>query len=290
MFYKIFHFLIKPLVGSGIGNIKLLLWIYKTVLFRILPKRIVSVQGFQVNVVNDGKMSEISTQLLFKGVHEPLTTDLFKKILLPGDAVIDVGANIGYFSLLSSSIIGSSGKVFAFEPDVNNLKAFRNNVELNKFNNIMIHPVAVSDYQGSADLHLTKDEDAKHSLIKTAYHTNMVKVTVDTIDNLIDSKLPIKLIKTDTEGNDIAVLTGAKNTIMTNHNISVIVEFYPATGLPGVLAVDFWFLMRYMGLDKCYFVNDYSGDITLCNGILDIVHEYNKIKLGVNLLFRRNSL
>jgi FkbM family methyltransferase len=162
-----------------------------------------------------------------------------------------------------------------------------NNIALNGFKNITVCPIAASDHYGSADFFLAGDEDAKHSLVKTAYHTKQTKVAVNSIDNLVNNK--VSLIKTDTEGNDIAVLKGAKNLIMGNHNISIIVEFYPAESSPEILAVDLWFLMKNMRMDKCYFVNDYTGEVVYCSNVLDIVQQYNRIKLGVNLLFRRNT-
>ncbi len=70
------------------------------------------------------------------GEYEPETTDLFVSLLHEGDVVVDIGAHIGYYTLLAARTVGKDGKVFAFEPDPDNYALLVKNVEMNGYNNV----------------------------------------------------------------------------------------------------------------------------------------------------------
>ena len=73
----------------------------------------------------------VSRRIREHGVWEPYETSLVLRLLQPGDVFVDVGANIGYFSVLAASLVGDAGKVFAFEPDPDNFQLLCANAELN---------------------------------------------------------------------------------------------------------------------------------------------------------------
>ena len=72
-------------------------------------------------------------------------TDFFKKNIKEGDIVLDLGAHIWYFTCLFAQLVGKSGKVFSFEPEPNNFKLLKKNVEVNGYNQVTIEQKAVSD-------------------------------------------------------------------------------------------------------------------------------------------------
>ena len=85
--------------------------------------KIIKVQGSKMQVDISGEniaMRRTLEAYSLNKIHEKSTTDLFKKIIKEGDVVVDLGANIGYFSLLASKLVGSKGKVFSFEPEPKN--------------------------------------------------------------------------------------------------------------------------------------------------------------------------
>jgi len=73
--------------------------------------------------------------LAINGIWEPLETNLIKNKIKEGDIVLNIGANIGYYTLLIARLVGSNGKVFAFEPDLNNFKILKKNIEINNYKN-----------------------------------------------------------------------------------------------------------------------------------------------------------
>ena len=86
----------------------------------------------------------------------------------PGMIVVDVGANVGYFSLLAAELVGSSGKVYAFEPEPGNNGILQQNIEINSLSNIQVEEMAGSDNSGVADLYLSELDSGSHSLFGDA--------------------------------------------------------------------------------------------------------------------------
>ena len=75
------------------------------------------------------------SDLSINGIYEPLETEIIKEKIQNGDIVIDIGASIGYFTLLLAKLVGTTGKVFAFEPEPSNFSLLNENIKLNKYNN-----------------------------------------------------------------------------------------------------------------------------------------------------------
>lgn len=152
--------------------------------------------------------------------YEPDYTSLMMTVLRPGDTVIDVGANFGYFSLLASSLVADSGKVIALEPEKDNFAYLTRNIQLNNASNMRALNVAAGDSQKQSKLHIDPLNDGGHSLggispesIQQLGNTDVIvsDVQVVTLDGLIESEsiTDIKLIKIDTEGWEFHTIQGA---------------------------------------------------------------------------------
>lgn len=87
--------------------------------------------------------SKDSLRLSIHGIYEPLETELAKKEVKKGNVVLDIGANIGYYTLIFAKLVGEDGKVFAFEPDPTNFALLKKNVEMNGYKNVMFVQKAV---------------------------------------------------------------------------------------------------------------------------------------------------
>ena len=72
-------------------------------------------------------------------------TDVVTKEIQPGDTVLDLGANIGYFTLLFAKLVGNNGIVFAFEPEPQNIALLTKNIKINNYKNVTLVPKAVSN-------------------------------------------------------------------------------------------------------------------------------------------------
>jgi len=185
--YKLFSALIRPLVGSGIGRSHMLAYLYRMIITRILPNtaEIVEIEGFKMRILGGRYVGDIATELLLKGIHEPATTRIFKALLKQGDCVVDIGAHVGYFTLMAAQLVGWRGKVFAFEPDSTNMRALYANIELNKFENIEPCMMALSNCSGESTFYISSRESALHSLIKTREHDDQITVNVTKLDDII---------------------------------------------------------------------------------------------------------
>ena len=87
--------------------------------------------------------------------HDELGTKIVENIIKNGNIVIDVGAHMGYYSLLFAKLVGKNGKIFAFEPDPKNFSRVQKNVKLNNYMNIVLTQKAVSDRTGDEKLFFT---------------------------------------------------------------------------------------------------------------------------------------
>ena len=198
--------------------------------------------------------------------------------------VLDIGANIGYFTLLASKLVGDRGKVWAFEPESVNLVHLKENIELNDLKNVEVSSCAVSEFAGEADLYVSREEPGAHSLIDCrSPNYDIVRVHTVKLDDLFNDTC-IDFIKSDTEGNDMKVLLGAKRLITENPDIKLIVELYP----PGLIASQyspeqFWALLEEYGFKSLTIMDELEK--TTKEGNLEMAMEaINRHEFSVNLL------
>jgi FkbM family methyltransferase len=144
----------------------------------------------------------------FLGSYEPEQTQAFQRIIRPGDIVFDVGAHYGYYTLLSSALAGSKGKVFAFEPSPGNIPHLKKHLTINQCNNVEVLELALSDHQGTARFDNHAGSGTGHLSPEGG-----VEVAVSSMDAL-SSRLPLpNVVKIDCEGAEVEVLKGAEKII-----------------------------------------------------------------------------
>jgi len=139
----------------------------------------------------------------------------------PGSCVIDVGANVGIFTVsLGSALRSSGGIAWAFEPLPSNVERLKKNVRLNDLRNIKVYPLALGNRKGEVTFHLS-DDPAFHSIVGVGQRRDsgrIVTVKIDRLDNIWrEAGCPmVSLIKIDVEGAELQVLEGAQELIGTN--------------------------------------------------------------------------
>lgn len=138
--------------------------------------------------------------------------------------VLNLGANIGYYSVLASKLVGKTGRVFAFEPCFETFSLLRKNIEANGLKNIMPVAKAVSNQCGKQILYLA-DDCGEHSLIRND-SCKSTEVDVTTVDEFVKN-MPVDIVLMDVEGSELNVLEGMDNTIRNNPNIKIITEYCP---------------------------------------------------------------
>lgn len=143
------------------------------------------------------------------GVYEPPTARVIAGLLRPGDSVVDVGANSGFFTLLASRRVGPRGRVSSFEPVPAMRQRLLDNIELNGMRNVRVHEVAVSDAEGVLPLFEGPEgHKGLSSLRPVANAVGCIEVRTVALDDLRETLSPIRLVKIDVEGAESRVLAG----------------------------------------------------------------------------------
>jgi FkbM family methyltransferase len=198
-----------------------------------LAKRVLTiVTGDHLRVDVDGLViegpvaaSRILTQIAAQS-YEVFELSLFRESLTAGMVVVDVGANVGYYTLIAARIVGSRGHVFAFEPDPRTLAALRTNVAVNGFRNVTTIDKAALDVDRSCELYLDSSAN-RSSLYQSAsleHVTRREQVEATTVDNVLGELRP-DVVKIDVEGAEPAVLRGMRGSLKTE--TVVFLEFAP---------------------------------------------------------------
>lgn len=139
---------------------------------------------------------------------------LLRRIVRPGWTVVDVGANIGYYTLLFARLVGRSGCVYSFEPQASTYAALSRNISLNEPGNVRAFRVALSDSVGEAPLAETGERPhATH--IAGIGEASSEKVPLITLDSFLaaESARGLDLVKVDIEGYEMRFLAGAAETL-----------------------------------------------------------------------------
>jgi len=165
--------------------------------------------------------------LSINGIHEKLVTNLIKKEIHSGDVVLDIGAHIGYYTLQFANLVGSTGKVYAFEPEPKNFELLKKNVQINKYDNVVLIQKIVSDKDGIVEFFVSKLDSIGNKLFKSEESADSIKIESTTLDEYFkDSKEKIDFVKMDIQGGEGKATLGMKNFLKKN-NPKIIQEWWP---------------------------------------------------------------
>lgn len=154
------------------------------------------------------------------GTYELEHQKILSGLLREGDVFYDVGAHAGFFSLLASHLVGSSGAVYAFEPLPRNATFLKKHIELNRISNIKLIEAAIADYDGEALF-----EESESSSMGKVSANGKSRVSVTSLDSLVAGGAisPPSVMKIDVEGLQDIVLKGAGG-ILEKYHPSVLIE------------------------------------------------------------------
>jgi FkbM family methyltransferase len=210
-----------------------------------------------------------------RGNYEMHVSRLIDSILQPGDGFLDIGANLGYFSLLAAKAVGGSGHVYAIEPNEHNVKLLEASKRANRFDNITTIQVAASDRVETLFLHASVGNGST-STLDTANPFSARTVPGLPIDDLLASrKTPVRLIKIDVEGYEFIALNGAAR-VLAEDDPEIIFEFQ-GSGHKGIGGPNFleWFV------DKGYYLRNISrlNDVDQAQTVDDIMADFYAAKV-----------
>jgi FkbM family methyltransferase len=140
----------------------------------------------------------------------------FAAAVSAGDVVFDVGAHVGFYTLLAAELVGPTGQVVAFEPVPRNLELLKRHLRLNGYTNVTVIPAAVSDRPGIAAFAF--DTRPERSFEGHIGANGQLQVPTVVLDELAGGGLPIpRVLKMDIEGGEFAALTGARKLLAAHH-------------------------------------------------------------------------
>lgn len=189
---------------------------------------IVNLRRWNVKMVLPGDWRGLGKFLfVFRENYEPELAGL-EKLLSPGKTFVDVGANFGIYTVVASKLVGSSGRVIAFEPAAHTCNVLRRNIALNSFKNVLTVSAAVSNKPGIGWLYYGTDP-VRNSLGKDpCCEAGGEEVAVVSLDNALREAgvEHVDVIKIDAEGAEELVLRGAANLLSCMRPV-VIYEMNP---------------------------------------------------------------
>lgn len=176
----------------------------------------------------DPEDTVVSLRLCTEGSFEHFETELTLKEVKAGDVVVDVGANIGYYTLLFARLVGPQGHVFAFEPDPHNFELLRRNVLQNNYQNVTLVPCAVADQAGSVRLFRNEGNRGDHRIYESSEDRESIEVpTVSLDDYFRNATHSIDFVKMDIQGAEAKALRGMRQLLKRHHAVRLMTEFWP---------------------------------------------------------------
>lgn len=168
--------------------------------------------GFEMDY-DPQSIADVSTRRSIEmyGCCEPEVVHLMSRVLREGDIVIDVGANVGFFTLVMSHLVGRTGTVLAFEPGLNNIPKLDINLRANRVDNVTIQLAPLWSVVEPVTFYLSQDSGA-NALVATPGSLSSIKMQADVLDSFAE-KQP-RLIKIDVEGAEEHVLRGAEKMLL----------------------------------------------------------------------------
>jgi len=162
--------------------------------------------------------------------YEPHVTAQVASMLKEGDVFVDIGANIGYFTLLAAKIVGPKGHVHAFEPIIGNLELLAKSLEENAFQNVTIYPYAVAEERTTFQLELSGSDSNSRvlDLSESSADEDELELIVEAypLDELLKDCSRIDIIKMDIEGAEARAWSGMKE-IVQRFKPAIFLEFSP---------------------------------------------------------------
>ncbi len=169
----------------------------------------------------------VSEFVLKDKLWEAYETQLLLKNLKAGQTLLDIGANIGYYSLVASKILGEDGKIIAIEPESSNFELLAHNIENNQLSNVEAFNVGLGQTTESIDFFTSPQNRGDHRAFDFDGDREKTSIKIINGDELVKDQ-PINFIKIDTQGFEYEIIRGLKHTISKNRQgLKMILEFWP---------------------------------------------------------------
>ncbi|MBK6523533.1 MAG: FkbM family methyltransferase [Sphingobacteriaceae bacterium] len=180
------------------------------------------------------------TYTRFKNKNDLHEIELLKQLIKPGDHVLDIGSNIGFYAKIISNLVSEKGKVYCFEPDKTNFNYLVKNT--NGIANIKLFNLAVSDKEEVIKVYKSKLLNVDHRTYPVNNYDSVEEINAKSIDGMLGKDIEkIDLIKIDIQGFELTAFKGMQNLLSKQNNIKIIAEYWPhGFKRAGTSAVEFY--------------------------------------------------
>jgi FkbM family methyltransferase len=211
----------------------------------------VELDGFSMFVRPEDR--DIGREIRTTKTYEPHIVRNLRGLLSPGAVLVDVGANIGFFTLLAASLVGPNGRVVAIEPLDKNVQLILRSIDRNGFENVSVHACAVADRLGIVSM-LTDSATSNGQASAGARRTALLAQT-HSLDELTRGLPRIDVVKIDIEGFELSAWRGFPHGLAT-HRPHVLAEFHP------------YCMQRFAGVDPA----DYLAELFGYSRSVEVLH------------------
>lgn len=221
---------------------------------------------------------------VFKRRQDKQEIALLHQYIRKGDVVLDIGANIGFYTKILSGLVGDTGKVYAFEPDARNFSHLSKNA--GHLKNVELINKAVSDHSGKIMLYQSDLLNVDHKTYPTGDATHATEIDCIKADDAVADK-KVDFIKIDIQGFEYFAFLGMKEIFAANPDIRIITELYPyGLNNSGISVAQFIGLVREQGF-YVYKMTDNGLEILRETDIAFLNSEKNRIHLLDILLTKK---
>jgi FkbM family methyltransferase len=162
----------------------------------------------------------------YKLVQDKYLIQLMRQVIRPGDTALDIGANIGFYTLKLARLVGKEGRVMAFEPDDINFARLQGGTSA--CHNVRVYPHAVAAKDGQLTMYTSDQLNVDHRTYKPPTFQSSYPVQAISLDSFLTREDRVHFIKMDIQGYEMEALKGMQTLLSTQKSISMVSECWPA--------------------------------------------------------------
>lgn len=256
-------------------------------LFNLFRPSKVMVNGLKMHV--DKNDTIISHELITNKIWDRYGSALFSILIKNGFTVLDIGAHIGYYTLLSSQKVGEKGQVISVEPDPHNFSYLKKNILSNNLKNVKLIHKAAGDKKKKVTFHVNTINTGDNRVFDNGQLRKVIKVDQVRLDDVLKDH-SIDVIKIDIQGSELGALKGLTKTLKKNKEIIVFTELWPeGLEMSGSSLKEYLSFLEKM--DFIFYIVDELGKSIKKTTSQKLQKEYDEKKLyDANLLCTRKPL
>ena len=164
--------------------------------------------------------------LIMNPVREEYATKMLPQIIKSGDCVVDIGANMGYYALLESKLVGRNGVVYAIEPVKKTFGILQQNIALNNYGNIEPINIGIGEKKGIATMFIGNHSNLNSMTIVPGMITEQINVQIDSLDHFLAGRKSPKFIRMDVEGYEYDILKGMIGLLNGGEKLTILMELH----------------------------------------------------------------